>query len=457
MKTCTLLSTIIFFAATWGVQAAESPAMFFRSGQKVSLPLLRSDLRAEEPFALAAFGRRWDVSMMQKDGTVRFIAPQVRVPVVFQFVVGKKADVYFSSIVIYPDKDVHWNKDFRLTMVGGRSWFDQWSDAVGLPVAKHEDVAALLADNRLKRDNPGLLIVAKKKAAGAELAEIERAAAERRLNLLVLDADWFGEIRADERGFAVLPKQMAGALADIQEQQWAIPPVFRQYVLPWKEIVNRRTWITGSEYPLVEEIFLHRTGAESPRIVLSYLPWREELGRNEVADELFLRLLTEAAKSATDRPSLTDRWYLLFPEAKDVKTEERPVLTAALHSAAGEQKDASPAATDDGEVRAYVLDLRGGPSPTRFLESPGVKAAEFSVDKDLPLLILGDDAVLDAWKWLKLDRDLRRASRPGVFWWPDDTLNPSSKSQLRLMRQFTAWNIFLGKIPEEENDESHEN
>ncbi len=457
MKAYACLSAILFFAAPWVAQAEDSPVRFARSGQRVSLPLVRSDLRAVEPLALVAFGRRWDLSMELKDGVVEFIAPKVRVPVVFQFVTGPNANVYFSAIVIYPERDVSWNKNLQLVAVGGPCWFDQWSDAVGLPVTKFEYLIALRAGNWRKPDKPGLLIVEKKRAAGAGPVEIERVAAEHQLNLLVLDADWFGKIRTAEREFAVMPKQMAGALADIQGQNWVLPPNFHQYALPWKEITNRRAWIAGPKYPLVEEIISRRNDAESPRIVLSYLPWQEQLGRCEVADELFLRLLTEAVKRETGRPSLSGRWRLLYPEAKDVKAAECPVLAAALHAMEAKLNDDPPNATDNCEIRAYVLDLRSGPPPPDFFESPGIKTAEGCIGKDLPLLILGDNPLLDTWKWLKLDRGHHRSSRSGVLWRPDDSLPPSLKSQLRLMQRFTEWNIFLGKSPEEENDENPDN
>ena len=56
-----------------------------------------------------------------------------------------------------------------------------------------------------------------------------------------------------------------------------------------------------------------------------------------MADELFLRLLTETAKGAKDRPPLDGRWCLLYPAAKEIKADERPVLAAA-HEIGGDRR-----------------------------------------------------------------------------------------------------------------------
>jgi hypothetical protein len=124
-------------------------------------------------------------------------------------------------------------------------------------------------------------------------------------------------------------------------------------------------------------------------------------------------------------------------------------LAAAIHAAVTAEDDSrTPAAAQDTRVLAYVLDLRGNtPPPDDLFERPEIKAVERRAGAAAPLLILGDHAVLDAWKWLKLDRGHHRSEQPGVLWWPDCSLPPSRKDQLRLMQQFTEWNVFLGEVP----------
>jgi len=166
---------------------------------------------------------------------------------------------------------------------------------------------------------------------------------------------------------------------------------------------------------------------------------------------LFLRILSEAAQGAKGRPPLSGRWLLLYPAAKDVKADERPVLAAAARSAVS-----NVAGRADGqEIRAYVLDLRGKtPPPADFFETTGImRTVEARIGATRALLILGDSPLLDRWKWLELDRPHRRSPRPGVFWWPDSSLLPSTDSQLRLMQFFTDWNISLGELPQEASNE----
>jgi hypothetical protein len=180
--------------------------------------------------------------------------------------------------------------------------------------------------------------------------------------------------------------------------------------------------------------------------VFSYLPWQRQLGRSEVADELFLRLLTETAKGANDRPPLDGRWALLYPSADEIKADRRPVLAAAMKSAETGVDDAAKSR----KIRGYVLDLRGKTPPADFFEEGGaVKAIEDRIGPQSPLLILGDNPVLDSWKWLALDRRRHRTSRPDVCWLPDNSLPPSIDSQLRLMELFTEWNIPFENISQE--------
>ena len=142
---------------------------------------------------------------------------------------------------------------------------------------------------------------------------------------------------------------------------------------------------------------------------------------------------------------------LLYPAAKEIKAGERPVLAAALKSA---ETDVGSEA-ESHKIRAYVLDLRGKTSPPAdfFEETGAMKTIEARIGTQSPLLILGDNPILDTWKWLELDRAGHRSPRPGVLWWPDSSLPPSLDSQLRLMQLFTEWNISLGDISQEVDNE----
>lgn len=459
MGTYAYLPAVLLSAASWGLWVEEPPVVFARSGHRATLPIQGDPGTAVGPVALAAYGRQWARPVRAADGAVEFVAPEVRVPLAFQLVPAQDDKRALAELVVYPDRRVCWEGKELLACAAAPNWFDTWCDAVGLPIQKFKDRAALDSGRRRRRDGAGLLVLGRK-AAGKDPGEICSLAAWHRTNVLVLEADWFGNTDGPNSAVAVIPKQLAGALNDWQSQQWALPPAFRRHSLPWPGLSNRETWIAGREYPLVEEIRSGQEGAGTLRIVLSYLPWQEQLGRREVADQLFLRLLAEAARGTSRRGPMDGRWRLLWPAARDIKAGERPVLAAALESAeTASLEDAVPSiGARASEVHAYVLDLRGErPPPRLFKESGGLKEIEARIGADTPLLILGDDPGLETWTWLKADRQRYRSPRTGVVWWPDSSLPPSTGSQLRLMELLTEWGISLRKVSRETDDEDGRN
>jgi hypothetical protein len=451
MKGYTHFLVLLLCAAPRVSPAEELPIVFARSGQQATLPAGDAG-KAGGSVVLSAFGQRWGQPAAVKNGRAEFVTPKVRVPVVFGLISVPDAKVIPGELVVYPDRPIPWDKDTQLVAAGIPDWFHTWSRAVGLPVQEFKTLEPLGADNGRLLEKPALLILGRR-AAGAGPAVICRFAVEHKINVLVLEADWFGKEGPANREIVVLPKHMTGALADWHGESWPLPPAFRRHSLPWFAVANRQAWIAGAEYPLIEEIRSPQRGAELLRVVLSYLPWQGQLGRCEMADELFLRLLTETAKGVKNRRPLDDRFQLLYPPAEVIAAAERPVLAAALRWAVPLRP--ADGTTPEMAVRhnppvAYVLDVRGKipPSPDVLDQPDGVRLVEGFVSPTKPLLILGDNPILDSWKWLKLDRPQQRSARPGILWWPDNSLPPSLESQLRLMQLFTQWNIFLGYDPQ---------
>jgi len=438
-------------------QPAETPVIAFaRSGQNVTLAVPGDRGVPAGPVAILAYGRLWGESADANHGTVKLVAPAVRAPIVFRVVRVSNQESVLGEMVVYPEGWIAWemHPEFRraektqLVAVGVPDWFHAWLEAVGLPVERLPGPESLAGRPWRKLDKSSLLIVGQK-AAGSGPAEMGRLAVRYRTNLLVLEADWFGDPTTPPGGIAVLPKDAAAALADLRTQQWPLPPHFCRYATPWPGIANRLAWIDGNAYPLVEEIHPPQEGAESLRIVLSYLPWQDQLGRCAAADELLLRLLAEAARGAEQARTLDGRWRLLYPAAGQINVDQRPVLAAASKAAETAYAQAvEPAATAPRGVRGYVLDLRGGAPPSDLLHRlDAERTFEPRIDKATPLLILGDHPILDAWRWLRLDRQPEPSTRPGVIWWPEDSLPSSPAAELRLMKLFTEWNVFLGETP----------
>lgn len=444
MKNYTYFLVFWLFAAPYTLRAEELPIFFARSGQQAMLPVLNGYKSTQGPLTLWAFGKQWDEPAVVKDGMAELVAPAVRVPVVFQLKSGR--DVH-CELVVYPDRPITWDKDLEFVAVGASDWLTTWAKAMNMPIRFFDKRHALEAAGERFQKKQRLLIL-DRSGSWQPSDTAWRLACEHETNVLWFCVDWFEHNMFCPRK-ALSPPQMVGPLADLQTQNWPLPPAFDQKKL-W--ILNRQTWISGPEHPLVEELRIPENGHEHLRVVWSYVPWPQQLGRNEVADALFIRLLTEAAKGAEGRPPLAGRWRLLYPPAKDVKADERPVLAAAMKSA---ELDVGNA-VESGEIRAYILDLRGKTSPPENLFD-GTGAMTARIGMGVPLLILGDSPILDTWKWLELDRVNHRSPRSGVVWWPDGALPASIESQLRLMQLFTEWNISLGNIPQETGNENRKN
>jgi hypothetical protein len=445
MKTCSCSSAFCLIVAASALQAAELPIAFAQSGQQITLPL-RHDKGTQEDgsIALWALGQRWGQPLTAKNGAAELTAPKVRVPVVFQVMAGSRDSRVVSELVVYPGPSARWDKNTQLAALGAPDWFNSWSEAVGLPVKKLKELKPSDGGNWRTPEKPSLLVLGER-AGEADFVATSRIAVECHVNVLVLGIDWFRRNETATREMVVSPKEMTGTLADLREQDWALPPAFSERGLC---IANRETWIIGPEHPGVEEIRSPLRGTDSLRTVFSYIAWQQQLGRSETADGLFLRLLAATAKGAKGRAPLDGHWGLLYPAVKDIRASEQPVLAAALES-----EEASHSGEADGApCRGYVLDLRGKPSPPEeFFSSSFLKRIQARIGTRSQLLILGDDPGLDRWEWLKLDRAAGRSTRPGVIWWRDSCLPPSIESQLRLMRLFTDWNISLRGNSQETN------
>lgn len=420
------------------LQADALPVTFARSGQRTPLSIHRKGGKGLEKIVLRAFGHQWGEPVAVKDGIADLVPPQVRVPVAFRVTPPTESNVVLAELVVYPDVPVRWDKkDVQLAQLETPPWFNTWTAAVGLPVQRIENAKQLATGHWRLLEKPGLLIVGPK-AIGGNVGAASRLAVDHSTNVLVLEDDW---LRVNERSCqsVLSPKQMTGPLADMRTWHWPLLPRFSGHAL---RILNRQTWIAGPEYPWVEEIRSSQKGTEPFRTVMSYVPWQEQLGRTEIADTLFLRLLTETASGAKDRPALDRRWCLVYPNPKDIAASQRPVLAAAAPVLGDAESQ---------DVRAYVVDLRGDTSISAdfFKENIAVRKIEARIGPETPLLILGDNAALDGWKWLAPDRLQHRSPQPGVFWWPDHSLPSTSNQQLQLMQFFTDRDISLGDVLQE--------
>ncbi|MBN2561353.1 MAG: hypothetical protein JXQ75_10535 [Phycisphaerae bacterium] len=426
-----------------------APVTFARSGQEVDAYLVRDGwgLIGDNKVVLSAFGRTWagpmNVAVTSANVWVRLSAPKVRVPTVFA-IIGQGSRVV-GELVVYPDRDVPWGDEkIALYDSGAPKWFGQWSKAVGLPIT---DVAlADLPPGPTGTDGEPLpaLVVVGRVTAEQGIEDPQKLASRKRVNVLVLEAARFGPVSGR---VAIEPRQIGGSLVQMQEQRWPKPLEFSSCLRPWNGIANRWAWITGANgLPLVEEIChadtaqrekeLQRT-PPGPRVVVSYLPWAEQLGRSDSADATMLALLKAAA-----RPRSELHWRMVemvWPTEDKILVADRPVLQAAL---------AAWAVIGDIPDRFDVIDLRGPQGPGADLAKQ-LKDVQRTVEHTLgiedrtQLLILGDDKMLDEWAWLRLDRQKKTVGWANIAWLPSDALPPSTEDQIRLMLKLTELGVPL--------------
>ena len=430
------------------------PVTFALGGQEVHVSLhpFGWPALAKWEVVLTAFGRTWSgpapVAVRTAAATATMQVPGVRVPTVFSVVDQNQRLV--GEVVAYPAGKPLWDpKKAEVYAIGAPTWFGQWAMATGLPTKaiKPEELSA--AALRRAGGDAEMLLVLGRGACGPSLGHVAKLAKEARAGALVLDADWFG---GSADAAEVAPPQMRGGLGEVAGQRWPRPLAFASCRGPWPGIANRWVWIAGEHgLPLVEAVAAAGSCPAPARpVVLSYLPWQEQLGRSESADAALLALLTATA-SAPAAGIAGHPVEFIHPLAAELSAKDRPVLAAVRSVEPVLHEDRKP---DYNPPIYYVVDFRGqgdARRPGGDLSQTCRRAIE-DRQPDCRLLVLGDDPVLDTWKWLKLDRAKKAIRHPGVVWLPDDRLPPSTEEQVRLMLRLTEFGVVLAP-PEQEEEQ----
>jgi hypothetical protein len=436
------------------INPSEVPITFGRSGQNVAVKVVGN--ARFSAVVLRAYGRVWSDPVQLDKEVAEIKIPPIRVPTVFSVTPPDMPNWEVGQLVAYPDRNVEWDKKLTLYSAGAPAWFGQWSAAAGLPVTQLAPADLAAFKPAPAEPNTGSLLIVGRGVAGKGLSDLVKLANEKKVNVLVLDADWFGDAAGPAN---VAPAQMLGGLAEIAKQHWPEPLKFATHRQPWGGIANRWAWILDEHgLPLVEMVF---AGSSKDRVdqavTLSYVPFGLQLGRNESADASLLELLAGVAKSAAPQVGgyhgvvVTGRPMELLPEREPprvghtwrafITMPDRPVLSAIL---------SVDKITNMGPSQLDILDIRGKQALTAelrdFVEKPASRGGN-----GWTVLILGDDKGLDEWEWLKLDRAKKTIHRPGVVWLSDDELPASKDSQIRLMLKLTELGVLLAPPGEQEN------
>lgn len=433
------------------------PVHFARSGREIAIEQPLTFNRLIKAGVLRAFDRTWtEPFAVGGSGMVlkmKVTVPEVRVPTVFSVTWPEPPYIPFAELVAYPERSVDWDKKITLYSCGTPAWFDQWAQAVGLPVkhvAQRELPSAKLAPD--EEGGKSLLILG---------TEDKNLFTNKKTNVLVLEAGWFGDAAGP---VSVAPSQMLGGLSEIATQNWAKPLAFSSCRKPWSGIANRWAWIVDDAgLPLVEEIrvftwderqlFPPASKEDVPtldgkpeadaiaRLVASYMPWQQQLGRHENADAVLLTLM-QAIAGASPRELDWSPVEIAHPPGDQITKEQRPVLWAMR---TGRLWASRPHAKPEyvGPINV-IVDLRGAkPVIGDRLHGGAKQLAPDNRQPSTRAIILGDDGILDEWGWLKLDRKKKHIGRAGVQWLPADELPPSKDNQIRLMLKLTELGVPL--------------
>jgi len=435
--------------------------LFARGGQemRVSLDPRYFSLMTSQ-VVLTAFGRTWskpaDVAVTSTTVWAHMAVPKVRVTTVFSILrsstfLDLKYKGLAGELVVYPDQNVAWDEKIVLYSCGTPAWFNQWATATGLPLKTITPAELPSAELGQVGEDTKTLLILSPSAIGRRDPDyhLVKLANEKAVNILILaDTPRLGNAAGP---VALSGGQMRGDLLAITgKQTWASALEFRSHRQPCGMIANRWAWIAYKDgLPLVESVADGTAPPETARsVVLSYLSWEDQLGRREEADATLLAILSAAAKA--EPPKIAGHPVeFIYPKKTELNAKERPVLSAVRSVEPVPRKDGKP---DYNPPIYYILDLRGK-EEIRYPDGDLSEICRRSIEDRQPiceLIILGDDKMLDEWKWLKLDRAKKLIAAAGVQWLPDDDLPPSKESQIRLMLKLTELGVPLGPPQQEE-------
>jgi hypothetical protein len=415
---------LVFCVGLPSIAAAEVPVTFVRAGEKVRVMVPKA---VDVPLVARGFGRTWAGPTKPAEGSVDWEFPAVRVPI--RLAVVPSADTSaapVASVVVYPSEyDPGWDPKLQVFVTADTpEWLQAWLKATRVPFA----VARADIPLPTPEGSTGAVLIVGRDAAGKTARDFGYSDTVRR-NTLILDAAWFGPSVNERQRLATTDNHSPWQLAELARWRLATPVEFSQHAEPWAGIANRKPWISGANFPLVEEV---RSPASEGRTVLSYLPWAERLG-DETTDAVFLEILKATARKAPTDWNLGRPLRWVWPARSEINPQHRPVLSAA---AAAEL----PQKREDSRGELSILDLRG-----IDLSSDNVANITWpKPESPRDWLILGTDPQLPAFV-----RELppARVGKPQpVRWIPDDALPSGLSTRVRLMQLLTESGVSVGTL-----------
>lgn len=407
--------------------AQEMPIRFATSEAKVTVRLPEG---TEGPVVLRALGRNWTEPAAVRNGSVEFTVPTVRVPLAFD-VVTAEAKRSLVRLVVYPPKyKSAWDEKVPLYVdADAPAWLTEWAAAAGLPVKTVKLGTSPVGADR-PPENGGLLIVGQG-GAGKASGELVERQAQWQINVLVLEASWFGARNEDEFRVGKERERFGHGLAVLKQNTWPQELAFRGAAGPWPGVANRWVWLDGPSSPLVEEVRTSQKG----RLVFNYIPWPQQLGV-ETADAVFLAILNEAARRDTAEKRLDRSFVVVWPPVEQITATSRPVLAACLRENLARRTELGVA--ERAAVR--ILDLCGPALSSN--EAAGLP--EISQMEDW--IVLGSDPEVVVPPPAEATESGAEVKKQRVRRVEEDALPQGTRSQVRLMQILTDEGVFIGQL-----------
>ncbi len=419
-----LLGQLVMYAAAATAEPA-TPIRYAVSGTELTVPVAA---KSGDEVLLFAFGQELEKRWRVEDGRVTLRLPEVRVLVAVELRRAEPPSSTLARIAVYPTgMRVFGDVDVDVAALAAPPWFLEWAAAVGIPVRALPTELAVRQNVRPTAEHR-LLIVGRESGLADPRSVLELARACN-ADVVVLDADWYGERIAEP--VALHLKEEDNPIRRLNGPQRPGPPSFTWFRGTAPTCINREAAAFDDAHTLIEVM----RSLEGPELlVASYVPWQEQLGVNDAADGIFFRLL--AATAITGPPEPLDRAVIVYGGPQTWPDDVRPVLSRAARATETQKETAA----------LRVIDLRGDAASGLTVRSiqPLIDAAD-----SRPVLILGDDPVLGSVRGLP-PRDVDKLKTDGILWRSADDLPSSNEGQEELMRLLTRFRVPL--IPLAEDD-----
>ena len=457
-KAVVLTLVVILTCAPFAI-ADETSITFCESGKTVVVKV-QGDINVADRIVLKTFNRIISGPFVLQTGEniVTLAIPEVRVATLFRVELLSNKNLLNEIIAYPPNSKLNWRipsnerhkvqkivkqEDVKLLCSNNvPEWFLEWAKTRGaevLLVCIDEKSGKIYSGDSRIDELTGSLLILGRTVSENPLKRLHLiTTVNSTIPVFVLDTTWLGELQKSP--CVIHPTNLQGPLQQFRNERWSQSISFTGFIEPFEEIINRKAWVQGKYAPLLESVLVETSQCFKDNLLLNYVPWEQQLGRNEIADLLFYRLLLKAASNdEAECIDLNNEIRLQHFGEEDASITIFSVLKQALKSSL------------DSETRASIelIDLRGDGVVMEYrLATCLNKLQEIELKQ---AIILGTTPFLEE----SFEKDARLAKH--VIWLKEDTLPSSKQMKIQLMQELSAHRIYLGSLKSiiEQSNNSH--